>query len=215
MQGTLKIVPAEADASTQAGLNRAARAQFAPQIEQGFDAKAAAIRAARRTGTVRAGAEDPSGHVQVLEMLPQRFKADKGSSIRWDSLTLNEIHTVTFPNGPGSDAVDPLPQFCEATPDVPAFFTARGPCGDASLFENHLNPQPQGSSTIWSALTVGSSGIIASIPGAPFPASFSFTFPTSGTFTYQCRIHDHMTGTITINGDGDNEGGGGGGGGED
>jgi plastocyanin len=203
MSGTLRIVPADEHASTQRQLNRAARAQYAPQIERGFDAKDAALEQADRTGQVVAGAEDPSGHVQVLEMLPQNIEVRSGTSLSWLNPTLNEIHTVTFPEGPGSDAVDPLPFMCEGSPDTPARFPGGVPCGDPTIFENHLNPQPQGAMTISSPSTVGTSGIIASIPGFPAPPSFSFNFSTSGTFTYQCRVHNHMTGTVTVGSQGD------------
>jgi hypothetical protein len=202
MQGSLQIVPDDREASTQRQLNAAARAQYAPQIDQGFDAKADALKQARKSGTVMAGTEDPSGHVQVLEMLPQRFTVKEStSSVRWVSPSLNEIHTVTFPAGAGSDSVDPLPLLCEGTPDTAATFPGGVPCGDPTKLENHLNPQPQGTTTISSPSTIGSSGVIASIPGAPFPPGYSFSFPNPGTFPYQCRIHDHMRGTITVGGE--------------
>lgn len=198
MQGSLQIVPADRDASTQSHLNAAARAQYAPQNRAGFAAKKAALKQARKTGTVIAGTEDPSGHVQVLEMLPRRLEVESGRSVRWVSPSHNEIHTVTFPAGPGSDSVDPFPFVCEGTPDTPATFPGGVPCGNPSIFESHLNPQPQGATKISSASTVGSSGIIASIPGVPSPPTYTFSFPTPGTFAYQCRIHDHMTATITV-----------------
>lgn len=198
MQGSLEIVPADRHASTQQQLNAAARAQFEPQVDRGFEAKAAALKQARRTRTVIAGTEDRSGHVQVLEMLPKSFKVEKGSAVRWVSPSLNEIHTVTFPAGSGSDSVDPFPLVCEGTPDTPATFPGGVPCNNPAIFEFHFNPQPQGATTISSASTVGSSGIIASIPGAPFPPGYSFNFPNPGVFAYQCRIHDHMQAVIKV-----------------
>jgi len=199
MQGSLQIVTAERDASTQNRLNAAARAQYEPQIDRGFDAKAAALKRARKTGTVLAGTEDSTGNVQVLEMLPRSFKVKKDtSSVRWVSPSLNEIHTVTFPQGSGSNGVDPFPFVCEGSPDTPATFPGGVPCGNPNIFEFHFDPQPQGATTISTTSTVGSSGVIGSIPGTPFPPSYSFNFPNPGTFTYQCRIHDHMTGTITV-----------------
>lgn len=203
MQGTLRIVSDDHRASTQRQLNATARAQYAPQIGRGFEAKHNALAQARRTGQVRAGTEDPSGHVQVLEMLPQNLEVQSGKSVSWLSPSRNEIHTVTFPAGPGSDSVDPLPFMCEGSPDTPASFPGGVPCGNPTIFENHLNPQPQGATTISSPSTVGSSGIISSIPGIPFPASYTFSFSTTGTFAYQCRIHNHMTGTISVQSEGD------------
>jgi len=198
MQGTLHIVAGNQPASTQSELDQAARTQYAPQIGAGFEAKARALTQSQRTGNVIAGTEDPTGNVQVLEMLPSNFEVRSGGSVKWLSPSLNEIHTVTFPAGPGSDAVDPLPFLCEGTPDTPASFPGGVPCGDPTIFENHLNPQRQGAATISGPSTVGSSGVLTSIPGLPFPPSFSFNFSTAGTFTYQCRIHNHMTGTIAV-----------------
>lgn len=203
MSGTFKIVPADDRASTQKQLNARARAQFEDQTEAGFDAKGRALDLAEKTGQVIAGAEDPSGHVQVLEMLPQKFNVATGKALTWFSSSRNEIHTVTFPAGIGSDAVDPLPLACEGSPDViPAPFPGGVPCGNPALLENHLNPDQQGTSTISSPSDVGSSGIISSIPGFMAPATFTFTFVAPGTFTYQCRIHNHMTGTIRVGGEG-------------
>jgi plastocyanin len=45
--------------------------------------------------------------------------------------------------------------------------------------------------------TVATSGVL-STPPAPFPSSYSFSFPEKGTFTYQCRIHDHMVGAVSV-----------------
>jgi plastocyanin len=207
MSGSFTVVPDHQQASTQRTVNRAARKQFAPQVDAGFDAKEKAIDKARESGQIQAGAEDASGHVQVLEMLPQRFNVQPGTSQSWINSTLNEIHTVTFPAGSGSDAVDPLPAVCEGTPDTPATFPGGVPCGNPALFEDHLNPQPQGVFTITSPTDVGTSGIIASIPGFPGTPTFSFSFPTAGTFTYECRVHNHMTGTIIVSQQGDGEGG--------
>jgi plastocyanin len=204
MQGTLQIVPDDQKASTQRQLNRAASKQYAPQIDAGFEAKENALRQADKTGTVIAGAEDPSGNVQVLEMLPRNLEVGSGSSVNWHSPSLNEIHTVTFPAGHGSDAVDPLIAVCETPlpPDNPISFPGGVPCGNPGLFEDHVNAQPQGVTTIATASDVGTSGVIASIPGFPFASSYTFSFSSPGIFSYQCRIHDHMRGTVTVEGNG-------------
>jgi len=207
MQGSINIVPDNQQASSQAQLDASAAVQFAPQTSAGFKAKHKALDRAEETGQVIAGTEDPSGNVQVLEMLPKSFEVGTGKSVTWLSPSLNEIHTVTFPAGHGSDAVDPLPLVCEAGPGVPdtaANVSGVGPpCPNPANIENHLNPFPQGVSTISSPSDVGSSGIIASIPGFPAPPTFTFTFVAPGTFTYQCRIHDHMRGTIHVGGEGE------------
>jgi plastocyanin len=206
MSGTFTIVPADDRSSTQKKLNAAAREQFEEQTDAGFDAKESALKLARKTGQLIAGAEDPSGHVQVLEMLPQNFEVATGRSLTWFESSLNEIHTVTFPAGHGSDSVDPLPLVCEAgqgVPDTAANTSGVGPpCANPADIENHLNPQMQGVFTISSPTDVGSSGIISSIPGFPAPPTFTFTFSAPGTFTYQCRIHDHMRGTIQVGAEG-------------
>src|ERR1700737_83526 len=81
MQGTLQVVPDGQRASTQRQLNRAARAQYRPQVGAGCEGKAHAVGRARPTGTVIAGTEDPTGKVQVLEMLPRNFDVDRGKSV--------------------------------------------------------------------------------------------------------------------------------------
>src|SRR5439155_4973718 len=168
-------------------------------------AKSAALQQARTTGTVQAGTEDPSGHVQVLEMLPQNFKVKSPpASVGWLAPSHNEIHTVTFPSGAGSNSVDAIPLLCEGNPDTAANSSGGPPCATPSAFEIHLNPQPQGVPVITSPSTVASSGVIGSVPG-PFPPGYTFAFPNAGTFTYQCKIHDHMTGTITVGGQQDDD----------
>ena len=104
---------------------------------------------------------------------------------------------MTFPKG-DDPSTEPIPTVCEGTPDV-AFTppTAGPPCGDPTKFEVHFNGAPVGPTAISSTSTVASSGLIASLP-APFPTSYSFSFPTVGSFGYQCRIHDHMLGTIQV-----------------
>ena len=115
--------------------------------------------------------------------------------------TIKDPHTVTFPTGLGSDAVDPLKPVCElltphiadtAVPGLNPLLCLPHP----ENFEVHLFPQPQGATSIVSPTTVGTSGIIANGNGAV--NHFTFSFPNSGTFEYQCRIHDHMTGTIVV-----------------
>jgi len=41
------------------------------------------------------------------------------------------------------------------------------------------------------------SGVLSN-PPAPFPSTYSFSFPTGGTFAYECKIHGHMQGTTNV-----------------
>ncbi len=79
------------------------------------------------------------------------------------------------------------------------FPAAVAPYGCTTAGEVHIVPQPLGATVISSPNTVGSSGIISTLPG--FPSSYSFSFVSRGTFAYQCRIHDHMTGIVMVKGD--------------
>ncbi len=211
MSGSFTVVPDEATASKQSSLDTLAATQFGPQTAAGLAAFTSANNSAVtdsngvRTFTLKAGTESADGHVQVLEMLPRSVSLKAGDRIKWTSPSKNEVHTVTFPQGHGSDSVDPLPLVCEgANGDTrpnfsagPPFFGCGAP-GTATALENHLNPQPQGGTVIDSLSRVATSGVVSSIPGIPFPqTTASFSFPTAGlTFTYQCRIHDHMAGTV-------------------
>jgi len=146
-----------------------------------------------RTVTMTAGTA--SDFVEVAEMLPRTVQVRPGDTVKWVTRTIKDVHTVTFPRGSGSDAVDPLPTVCEA----PGSADSAPPCGDPSAVETHFNTQPRGATAITGPTTVGSAGVLSN-PPAPFPSSFSFVFPNAGTFAYQCRIHDHMTGSVVVGG---------------
>jgi plastocyanin len=209
MKGSFTVVPNATTASTQADLDTAAAAQYAPQTAQGTSAEAAASAAAittnsngTKTYALTAGTESLDGHVQVLEMLPQSINITAGDTVHWASKTGNDPHTVTFPDGPLANPVDPFgPGLCEdaITGDGPATFGPSGPCGgNPNAFETHYNSQPQGATAIASATTVGTSGVIEAANSGyeQIGPSFSFSFPNAGTFTYACGIHTHMTGVV-------------------
>jgi len=69
--------------------------------------------------TAPLGMSDPRTNDAGIAGDPSKRDA---SSVHWLSPTLNEIHTVTFPAGSGSDSVDPFPFVCEGSPDTPATF---------------------------------------------------------------------------------------------
>jgi len=212
MGGSFRIVPNAQSASTAKQVAMASAKQFKGQIAAGLEAEERANEAAEsnengvRTLTLTAGTESTDGRTQVLEMLPSNFRPEREDAsgplqIRWRTIGPNEVHTVTFPEGSGSAAVDPLPFLCEGTPDTPATggppFFGCAPPGLPGGLENHLVPGPQGATAITSATTVGSSGVISAGPFG-FPSSAMFSFPNPGTFMYQCRIHNHMHGTIVV-----------------
>jgi plastocyanin len=199
MRGSLQVVQDSEPATTLAELRARARDQFREDTKGALNAEEATERDAAvahedgtRSLTVTAGTATP--FVEVAEMLPRNVEVRPGDSVQWATRTIKDVHTVTFPQGHGSDGVDPLPLVCEGVTDTPAS-TAGPPCTPITLLENHVNPQPQGATSITSSTTVGSSGVLAAPPA---PNAFSFTFPNAGTFTYQCRVHDHMVGMVEV-----------------
>jgi plastocyanin len=209
MQGAVTVLPSNVETdltpSTQAALDAAATAQYTTNTADALNAETAAdnkavANNADGTHTITMTAGTASAHVEVLEMLPSRVEVRPGDHVKWVTTTKSDIHTVTFPKGHGSDSVDPIPFVCETEggADTPATGPPPNGCSSPGLFENHANPAPQGGTAISSTSTVATSGIISS-PPAPFPNSYTFTFPTTGTFAYMCRIHDNMVGTIVVN----------------
>ncbi|HTD50919.1 MAG TPA: hypothetical protein VK771_09985, partial [Acidimicrobiia bacterium] len=202
MAGSFAVVGAGTPASTPSAVASAAAAQGTADTTAAMAAMNAAstpqsVTNANGTHTVTLTAGTATDHVEVAEMLPGTATITAGDTVRWVTKTIKDLHTVTFPQG-HDPSTEPLPFECEGTPDVLQAGPPTGvPCGNPSKFENHFNAGPVGGTTIPSAVTLASSGIIAN-PPAPFPTSYSFTFPNAGTFTYQCRIHDHMTGTLTV-----------------
>lgn len=203
MQGSIKVVPG-AGSSPKAFAGNAA-SQYTADTAAALNAEAAATAAAVNGNFVIAGTA--TQFVEVAEMLPQTFTVSAGQQVTWNTLTIHDPHTVTFPEGPGSDGVDPLsppyaPAECEGVPDTAADTPLAGPppsFGCASFPELGVNPAPNGITTILDPTTVATSGIISS-PSSGFPGSFAFSFPNAGTYQYQCRIHDHMVGTIVVTG---------------
>jgi plastocyanin len=199
MQGSIQVVPNGTTASNGDQVANAATVQYQADTRGALEAEAAVESSAvhrdasgGKTITVTAGTATP--FVEVVEMLPRKVDIVAGDKIKWVTQTIRDVHTVTFPQGEGSDPVDPLQNVCDPG-DTPAASPAS--CTNPFLFETHLNAQPQGAQVITSPKTVGTSGIIAN-PPAPFPNNFTFSFPDHGVFTYQCRIHDHMTGTVVV-----------------
>jgi plastocyanin len=201
MQGSLQVVPDGTPTSTPEQVQTSAVLQYITDtigaLRAEFDVSSRALSHdadGTRTLTVTAGTA--TQFVEVAEMLPRNVRVQSGDKVNWVTSTIRDVHTVTFPQGNGSNGVDPLVNVCEASPaDLPSPPAVCAPQDS----ETHINPQPQGSTVITSPSTVGTSGIIAN-PPAPFPSNFTFSFPNQGTFVYQCRIHDHMIGTVYVGG---------------
>ena len=197
MHGSIRVVPGTGSSPSAFASNAAS--QYAADTADALNAEAAATATAQSGNFVVAGTA--TQFVEVAEMLPQAFTVQAGQQVTWNTLTIHDPHTVTFPRSPGSDGVDPLtppyaPAECEGNPDTPL----AGPpptFGCATFPELGVNPAPNGVTTIVDATTVATSGIISSPPSG-FPSSFTFSFPNPGTYLYQCRIHDHMVGTIVV-----------------
>lgn len=208
MVGSFTIVPAATAATTSTAETAAATAQYNTETTGALAAETAADEKSVTnngdgTHTITMTAGTATAGVEVLEMLPKRVEIRPGDKVKWVTTTWIDIHTVTFPQGHGSDSVDPLPFACEVAGGTDAPATGGPPtfgCSSPTAVEGHVVPQPQGQTAIASTSTVASSGLIAAAEGAlPFPDRFTFTFPNSGTFAYQCRIHDNMVGTIVVN----------------
>ena len=220
MQGTLTVLPSGSGTTpTTAGdqsTGAPALAQYATRTADAMAAETAADTTGKTTnadGTttwnVTAGLDGANSDpmVQVLEMLPSTVNIKSGDTVHWSTPTTFEIHTVTFPEGPLSHVNDAFPFVCEggASADTPAAPPAFAPCGPGPNLEVHENVAPAGGIAITqpgtaSAPTEATSGIIASIPGAGFPSSYNFNFPTKSSsavsYAYQCTVHDHMTGVV-------------------
>jgi plastocyanin len=202
MAASFVVVGSGTPASTASAVASAAASQASADTSGALAAESASaapqiVANSNGTHTVTLTAGTATAHVEVAEMLPRAATVTAGDTVRWVTKTIKDIHTVTFPQG-NQPQTEPLPSYCEASPDVLQTTAPAGPpCGDPSKFEAHFNPGPVGSTEILTPMTIATSGIIGN-PPAPFPTSYSFTFPNAGTYTYQCRIHDHMTGTLTV-----------------
>jgi plastocyanin len=198
MRGSVTVVPKEQAVATPPQVQAAATEQYRSDT---VGARQAETRAEERsvtrnsdgTRTVTMTAGTATNFVEVAEMLPRTVRVRPGDSVTWATSTIKDIHTVTFPRGTGSDAVDPLPTVCEG----PGSTDTPPPCSDPGASEAHFNPQAYGPTTIGAPSTVASSGVLSS-PPAPFPNGYTFHFPNAGSFAYQCRIHDHMVGSIVV-----------------
>jgi plastocyanin len=205
MVGSFTIVPAGTAATTASAEAAAATAQYNTETTGALAAETAADQKSVSnngdgTHTITMTAGTGSTGVEVLEMLPKRVEVRPGDKVKWVAVSHGDIHTVTFPQGPGSNSVDPIPFACEVAggTDAPSTGPPSFGCTSPAAIENHIVPEPQGLSAIASTSTVASSGIIANGP-PQFPTNYTFSFPNSGTFAYQCRIHDNMVGTIVVN----------------
>jgi plastocyanin len=213
MNGTFTIVPNASPASTQAALDAAASTQYNSDVAAGTTIKAAVGAAAVTTNAdgshtigMTAGTETADGRVQVLEMLPNSVTVQPGDKVKWSVVSHNDPHTITFPRGSGSNAIDPIPQLCDvATGDTaatgpPPTFGCAGPPNSPTGLELGWTPQPQGAlTTISSNTTAGSSGVLdAGTYYGNVPTSYTYAFPSTGTFLYQCRIHGGMIGQIIV-----------------
>jgi len=206
MQATLTVAPVSSPASDPATLAANSAAQLASDTDAILAAEDAANHGAYVTNhdgthhvTITAGTA--SQYAEALEMLPQNVRVAPGDSVSWMTRTIIDIHTVTFPQGHGSDSVDPFgfAPVCEAGPPDTAANTSGPPntwctSGNPADIEFPTDPAPHGPTTLDSPSTVASSGILGS--GGGLPSSYTFTFSGAGAFHYQCRIHDSMTGTI-------------------
>src|SRR5258708_11827226 len=124
MAGRRGGAPNEGRPAGPAAMGVAVASQSRAGTDGGMAAEEAATHGAYVTNpdgshhiTITAGAGTQC--LQVLEMLPWNVRVAPGDTVTWDSkASPDEIHTVTFPRGHGSDSVDPFgfPPMCEPTP---------------------------------------------------------------------------------------------------
>jgi plastocyanin len=195
MAGSIKVVagtattPAQAVSEAQAQTT-ADQAEAAAAETGAGPASSVTNADGTKTWTLTAGAG--SAHTEVLEMLPQNLAIAHGDHVLWKTTTVRDIHTVTFPYGSGSNAVDPFPPtVCEGTgsTDSPA---PGGPppnfgCSSGTA-ENPASFGPSGPTTITAHAyrTVASDGGVFNFGDAGFFGSEGGTHlnqPVVGTAT--------------------------------
>jgi len=220
MSGSLTVVAAGAvDTTTSASADAAAATQATADVAAGMAAEAAASKAAvktnpngSRTWTLAVGTSDPTGHVNILEMLPRKVTIRPGDAVVWRPLAVNEPHTVTFPGELHTDAL-PL---CEGSGgrDTPAVPTVNPPQGPFD-FGCHGRPADEiefgggnGARVVTTPKTVADSGLVAAaselfafdvpVSGALQSWAVRFANARPGTYHYVCQIHEGMAGTIVV-----------------
>jgi plastocyanin len=205
MQGTLNVVSDGTPAPTPAKVAARGEAQLRADTRAAREAEEEAndtsvVKNPDGTRTVTLTAGTAVRHVEIAEMLPSNVEIHPGDTVKWITRALVDPHTVTFPKGPGSDAVDPVVPACEGANNGA---DSSPPCANPAAQELHLIPQPQGATEITSPSTIGSSGIISTFGVGP--DNYSFKFPNQGTFAYVCRIHENMVGTVQAEGGSESE----------
>ena len=203
MVGSLSVVGN--GASTVSSVDVAAAAQYAADTKEALAAEAAvAVPAATanadgsKTWNAQAGTQ--GRYEQVLEFFPRSFSIAPGDSIKWTT-RVNDIHTVTFPDGDASAAADWHAFFCEGGllgGDTPASGDPVSDCPNPANFEEHILQSPTGGTTLASPATVATSGLLwGTIPlSLLLPDHYTFKIGGAGNYTYQCKVHDHMTGAV-------------------
>jgi plastocyanin len=218
MNGWLAVVPAGIHATTASELATAVAAQVSHDRAAGWAAEAAANVVhshlngnGSRTWFMTAGTGSPDGFVAVNEMLPRRVAIHPGDRVVWGSRSVNEPHTVTFPEDLHADM---LPMCENGATDDPATPTVIPPAG-LQDFECNGGPIDEvefdggnGVNHVTSAATVSDSGFIASsaeLSGFALASTaansrwtVSFVGAAKTTYTYVCQIHDGMEGKIVV-----------------
>lgn len=201
MVGSLSVVGS--GASTLPSVDAAAAAQYTADTNDALAAEAGVIvpaPTANSDGTkiwnAQAGAAGP--YEQVLEFFPRSLRITAGDSVKWTT-TVTDAHTMTFPEGDASAAVDYHKFVCEAGllgGDTPTAAPHGVSCPNPVNFESHFFPFPAGGSVLASPATVATSGLIR--VGFPLlPDNYTFKLSGEGYYTYQCKLHDHMTGAVS------------------
>jgi plastocyanin len=218
MTGTLTVVAAGGQSTSQTDLTAAVNKQVADDVAAGTAAEAAANAAGRKvnadgtiTWTVTAGTSSPDGHTVILEMLPVSLSIKPGDTVRFEPKGSNEVHTITFPGELHSDTVPLCENGATDTPAVPKVNPPQSPfdfaCGSGPPDEVEFGGG-NGVTSIDSPTTVADSGLIGD-PGVASAMgidkglldSWQVKFTKTakpGLYTFVCQIHNNMQGTIII-----------------
>ena len=152
MVGSLTLVSDSQDASDPVALHGVALRQLNDDTAGALNAEKSAnsslvVRNSDGTSSVTVTAGTATPYVEVAEMLPSTVSIKPGDTINWVTKTIKDPHTVTFPRGPASQSVDPLPAFCEAKPTDTLPSDMGPPCPNIFKFRAPLLASATGGSS--------------------------------------------------------------------
>jgi len=189
MHMQFSVVSPDFPTSSASDLASAAATQYqndtATALNTVAGVKSSSITNADGSHTITAYAGVASPNVLVDEMLPAALAVKPGDHVNW-IVSQNNIHTVTFPNGPAANSVDPTSSGECETASGPEPTLSSGPptfgcAGGGAAAEFQFNPFPQGPTSIRNGgyrITTTDGGVLT-YGNAPYLGSASQFHPTS------------------------------------